>query len=83
MLTRIAARLRAIVFRRRIAGEIDEELHDHIEREMAANVASGLTPAEARRRALARAPGTRKLLPRCSSSTTCSSGLGAFRGSTR
>ena len=53
MLTRIIARLRAVVLRRRIAGEIDEELHDHLEREIAANVASGLPPAEARRRALA------------------------------
>lgn len=53
MLTRIAARLRAIVFRRRIAGEIDEELHDHIERGIEANLAMGMTPAEARRRALA------------------------------
>ena len=53
MLTRIMARLRAVVGRRRIAGEIDEELHDHLEREIAANVASGLTPVEARRRALA------------------------------
>jgi predicted permease len=53
MLMRLMARLRGSVLRRRIAGEIDEELHDHIEREVAANVAGGMTPAEARRRALA------------------------------
>jgi putative ABC transport system permease protein len=53
MLPKLIARLRAVLLRRRIAGEIDEELHDHIERETAANVAGGLTPSEARRRALA------------------------------
>ena len=53
MLTRLIARLRAMALRRRIAGEIDEELHDHVEREIAANLAAGLAPAEARRRALA------------------------------
>jgi len=53
MLTRIVARLRAIVFRRRIAAEIDEELHDHVERAIEANLARGMTRAEARRRALA------------------------------
>jgi predicted permease len=53
MLTRIVARLRAAVLRRRIAGEIDEELHDHLERETAANIARGMAPIEARRHALA------------------------------
>ena len=53
MLTPLIARIRAIVSRRRIAGEIDEELHDHIEREVAAHVTRGLTPSDARRRALA------------------------------
>jgi len=53
MITRLIARLRSLALRRRIAGEIDEELHDHVERETAANIARGLAPAEARRVALA------------------------------
>jgi hypothetical protein len=53
MLTRIIARLRAIALRNRIAGEIDEELHDHLARETAANIARGMRPADARRQALA------------------------------
>lgn len=32
--------------------ELDDEFRDHIEREIAENIARGLTPAEARRQAL-------------------------------
>ena len=53
MLTRIIARLRAVLLGRFIRLEIDEELHDHVEREIAANLAAGLSYTEARRRALA------------------------------
>ncbi|HET9371081.1 MAG TPA: ABC transporter permease [Vicinamibacterales bacterium] len=53
MLTRIMARLRALALRRRIAGEIDEELNDHLAREVDANIARGMDAADARRRALA------------------------------
>ena len=37
MFTKLIAQLRAVVSRRRIAGEIDDERRDHVEREAAAN----------------------------------------------
>ena len=40
--------------RRDLAGEIDEELQFHIEASTRANLAAGMTPAEARRDALRR-----------------------------
>ena len=52
MLARLVASLRGLARRRRIEGEVDEELRDHIEREMAIHRAHGLSPHEARRRAL-------------------------------
>src|SRR5262245_59311129 len=47
-------RLRALVAPRRVEQELDEELAFHIEREMHKHVANGLSPADARSRALAR-----------------------------
>ena len=52
MLTPLIARIRALLSSRRVAGEIDEELHDHVERETAENIRRGRSPAEARRQAL-------------------------------
>jgi putative ABC transport system permease protein len=52
MIARALAALRGFLGRRRIAGEIDEELRDHIEREIEALVAQGVPPEEARRAAL-------------------------------
>jgi hypothetical protein len=46
------ARLRGLVSRRVIEAELDEELQFHLEREIAANLARGLPPEEARRLAL-------------------------------
>lgn len=52
MLSRLLAYARGIVRRRTIENEADEELHFHLEQEMDALVARGLTPEEARRRAV-------------------------------
>lgn len=48
----LAARLRALLFRRSADREMDEELRFHIEMETEKNLRRGLDPAEARRRAL-------------------------------
>jgi predicted permease len=47
-------RLRALATPRRVERELDEELAFHIERETQKHLASGLSPADARTRALAR-----------------------------
>ena len=49
---RLVTRLRALLRRSQAAAEIDEELQFHLEHEVAANVARGMSPAEARRAAL-------------------------------
>ena len=53
MLERLIGSARAIVGRRRIDAEVDEELAFHLEHETEANVRRGMSPAEARRVALA------------------------------
>lgn len=45
--------LRRLIQRRRVARELDDELRFHVQMETDANVAHGMAPAEARRRALA------------------------------
>ena len=52
MLSRLTAYFRGLVRRNRIDNEADEELQFHLEMEIQANVARGMTPAEARRVAL-------------------------------
>ena len=52
MITRLVASLRGLFRRRRIDGEIAEELRDHLEREIEAHRARGVPPEEARRLAL-------------------------------
>jgi predicted permease len=47
-------RIRALVARRRVERELDEELAFHIERETQKHIAAGLSPVDARARALAR-----------------------------
>ncbi len=46
-------RLRSLLRPERVNRELDEELRDHLQREIEAHVAKGLTPKEARLRALA------------------------------
>ena len=50
----LTLRLRALIVPRRVERELDDELAFHIERETQKQVASGLSPADARARALAR-----------------------------
>jgi predicted permease len=57
MLHRFRAYVRDLAMRRRREIEADEELAFHLEQETAANVARGLSPAEARRLALAQLGG--------------------------
>ncbi len=52
MIARLFASLRGLVGRRRIEGEIAEELRDHLEREIEAHRSRGVAPEEARRLAL-------------------------------
>jgi predicted permease len=52
MIARLFATLRGLLARRRIEGEIDEELRDHLEREIEAHRARGVPAEEARRLAL-------------------------------
>src|SRR5687767_3416284 len=52
MIVRLIARLRGLARRRTIDAEVDEELQFHLEHEIAANIARGMAPAEARRIAL-------------------------------
>jgi predicted permease len=47
-------RVRALVSPRRVEQELDEELAFHLERDMHKHIANGLSPADARTRALAR-----------------------------
>src|SRR5688500_19027705 len=52
MIVRLIARLRGLARRRTIDAELDEELQFHLAHEIDANIARGMTPAEARRVAL-------------------------------
>ena len=52
MLARLIAYVRGIARRRRIDAEVDDELRFHLEQEIDAHVARGVSPAEARRMAL-------------------------------
>jgi predicted permease len=52
MIARLFASLRGLLRRRQIDGEITEELHDHLEREVEAHRLRGVPPEEARRLAL-------------------------------
>ena len=52
MFARLAAYIRGMARRGRINAELDEELQFHLEQEVQAHVARGVTPAEARRIAL-------------------------------
>src|SRR5438093_5198352 len=47
-------RIRAIILRRRVDDELEDELDFHVEMETAKNLAAGIAEADARRRARAR-----------------------------
>ena len=44
----LSARLRALVRRSATSADVDEDLQYHLDREIARNVASGMTPRDAR-----------------------------------
>jgi putative ABC transport system permease protein len=52
MIARLFASLRGLLGRRRIEGEVAEELRDHLEREIEVHRSRGVSPEEARRLAL-------------------------------
>jgi putative ABC transport system permease protein len=52
MFARLLAYVRGIARRRRISAEVDDELRFHVEQEIEAHVARGVSPGEARRMAL-------------------------------
>src|SRR5215213_4239320 len=52
MILRLMARLRGLLRRSRAVAELDEELQFHLEHEIAANVARGMSAGHARRAAL-------------------------------
>ena len=52
MFVSILTRLRALLQRRRVARELDDELQFHVAMETEANIKKGMPPAEARRTAL-------------------------------
>jgi predicted permease len=64
-LKKILLRLRSL-FRREVAdSELDSELRFHLERQIAANISAGATPAEARRAALREFGGVEELKEEC------------------
>ena len=46
MLSRLVAYVRGIAQRRQVGAEVDDELRFHVEQEIQANVARGMSPAE-------------------------------------
>jgi hypothetical protein len=52
MLTAVLTRLRALLQRRRVSRELDDELRFHVEMEAESNIKRGLSPVEAHRAAL-------------------------------
>jgi predicted permease len=51
-ITKLVLRYRSLVASRRVDAELDDELHFHLERHIEAQVSRGVTPEEARRRAV-------------------------------
>ncbi|HEY6467353.1 MAG TPA: permease prefix domain 1-containing protein, partial [Candidatus Acidoferrales bacterium] len=58
-------RLRALFHRDAVDGELDEELRYHVERKTEENIASGMSPQEARRAALIEAGGVDQAKEKC------------------
>jgi predicted permease len=52
LIQRVVLRLRSLLFPRRLARDVDDELRYHVERQVAEYVARGMSPAEARTAAL-------------------------------
>src|SRR5262245_46366701 len=58
-------RLRSLLRGRELDRDLDDELRDHLERQIAVNEAEGMPAAEARRKALARLGGLEQTRERC------------------
>ena len=64
-LSELSMRFRSLFHRQAAEGELDAELRFHIERQIAANISAGMTPAEARRAALQEFGGVEELKEEC------------------
>lgn len=64
-LNRLSLWLRSLFHRRTVDGELDSELRFHIERQIAINLAAGMSPHEARRDALREFGGVEQLKEEC------------------
>jgi predicted permease len=63
--TKILLRARSLFHRRAADGELDAELRFHIERQIAANISAGMTPAEAHHAAFSEFGGVEELKEEC------------------
>src|ERR1044072_8613839 len=61
----LTRRIRALLRREEMEGELDEELRFHIEKEIEQNIARGMSPAEARRVALVEFGGVERVREEC------------------
>ena len=61
----VRLRLRSLISGASVDRELDEELRDHVERQIEANLLSGMTPIEARRAALVAIGGVRQTAEHC------------------
>ena len=61
----VRLRLRSLVSGTTVDRELDEELRDHVERQVDANLRAGMTPTEARRTALVAIGGIRQTAEQC------------------
>ena len=65
MMKALTRRIRALLRREEMEGELDEELRFHIEKEVEQNVARGMSPEEARRVALVEFGGVERVREEC------------------
>jgi putative ABC transport system permease protein len=65
LLTKLFLRMHSLFHRRSADSELDSELHFHLERQIAANLAAGMPPVEARRAALREFGGVEQLKEEC------------------
>ena len=61
----LALRLRSLLRRNRVEGELDDEMRFHLEQQIAANIASGMSPGEARYAALRSFGGVEQMKEEC------------------
>jgi predicted permease len=62
---KLRLRLRTLLLRRRVEEDLDEELRSHLEQQIEENVASGMTPEEARYAALRAMGGLERIREQC------------------